>query len=311
MCKSSPGYPKLDDAKLLVCLQQLRDLDALLILHAENDDLLQAGLARMAREGRRDPLAHAESRPPILEIEAIRRAVYLASETKTRLHVAHVSTAAGVQVVTEARAAGAGITCETCPQYLLMDLSDLERLGPFARCAPSIRDRTEVEALWPKVLNGEVDAIASDHSPYTLAEKEAGYEDIFHATLGLNIVQVMLPAIVDEGLHRRNLSWTDFANLSAAGPARILGLYPQKGSLRVGADADLAIWDLDQEWEVRRESLLSRHPWTPLEGRRLRGRVVATVRRGQMIYQDGAICAPAGSGMFVSVTGRTTPVAVA
>jgi allantoinase len=302
MCKSSPGYPKLDDAALLICLQRLRELDALLIVHAENDDLLQAGLLRMAREGRTDPLAHAESRPPIVETEAIRRVVYLAAQTGTRLHVAHVSTAEGVRIVTEAREAGARVSCETCPQYLLMDLSDLERLGPFARCAPALRDRSEVEALWTLVLNGKVDAIASDHSPYTLAEKQAGAEDIFRATLGLNIIQVMLPAIVDEGLHRRALSWVAFANLSAAEPARILGLYPRKGSIRVGADADLAMWDLDSEWEVRREDLLSRHPWTPLEGRRLRGRVVATMRRGQLIYQNGAVCAPPGSGRFLSGT---------
>jgi allantoinase len=300
MCKSSPGYPKLDDAMLVTCLQRVRELDALLIVHAENDDLLQAGLARMAREGRTDPLAHAESRPPIVEIEAIRRVVYLAAETGTRLHVAHVSTAEGVRAVAEARAAGARVTCETCPQYLLMDLGDLERLGPFARCAPAIRERAEVEALWPLFLQGDISAIASDHSPYALAEKEAGYEDIFRATLGLNIIQVMLPAIVDEGIHRRNLSWTAFANLSAAGPARILGLYPQKGSIRLGADADLAIWDLNKEWEVRREDLLSRYPWTPLEGRRLRGRVVATMRRGEMIYRDGVVCAPPGSGIFLS-----------
>jgi len=119
--------------------------------------------------------------------------------------------------------AGHRITCETCPQYLLMDLSDLERLGPFARCAPSLRDRQEVEALWALVADGSVQAICSDHSPYTVAEKEAGYHDIFKAPLGLNVIQVMLPGVFDAGVHQRglqgslgSLSFTPSATASAA-----------------------------------------------------------------------------------------------
>jgi allantoinase len=300
MCDSSPGYPRLDDAMLLGCLEALRDLDALLIVHAENNDLLQAGLARMAAAGRGDPLAHADSRPPVVEIEAIRIAVDLAAHVGARLHVAHVSTAAGARIVAEARAAGAEVTCETCPQYLLLDLGDLERLGPYARCAPALRSRADVDELWPLVLDGTIAAVASDHSPYRLEEKEAGVENIFNAALGLNVIQVMLPAVLDEGRNRRGLSLARFAELSAAGPAKVVGLYPSKGSIRVGADADLAVWDLDREWEVSREQLFSRHPWTPLEGRRIRGTVEATIRRGELVYRDGVVCASPGSGRFLS-----------
>jgi allantoinase len=309
LCASSPGYPRLDDAMLLTCLQRLHDLDALLVVHAENDDLLQAGLARMAAEGRKDPLAHAESRPPIVEIEAISRVVRLAAFAGTRLHVAHVSTVEGVGAVTRAHSEGARVTCETCPQYLLMDLDDLARLGPYARCAPAIRDRSEVEGLWPLVVDGSIQALSSDHSPYIHYEKDAGYDDIFRATLGLNIIQTMLPAVADEGFHRRGLSLTAFARLTAAEPARILGLYPRKGSIQVGASADLALWDLDQAWEVRREDLLSRHPWTPLEGRQLRGRPVSTIRRGSFIYRDGAIVPEPGRGIFLRPQQIRTPVA--
>jgi allantoinase len=303
LCQSSPGYPRLNDDALLTTLQQLRALDALLIVHAENDELLQAGLARMAAAGRTDPLAHAESRPPIVEMEAIQRAVYLASYTGARLHVAHVSTVGGVEAVDRARRAGARITCETCPQYLLMDLDDLARLGPFARCAPAIRDRTEVEGLWTWVLEGAVEALVSDHSPYMLAEKEAGNDDIFRATLGLNIIQTMLPGVADEAFGRRGMSYTQFARFTSAEPARILGLYPRKGSIQVGADADFVMWDLNTEWEVRREDLLSKHPWTPLEGRRLRGRPVVTIRRGEVVYRDGAVAAEPGSGRFLPGAG--------
>jgi allantoinase len=257
----------------------------------------------MAAAGRHDPLAHAESRPPVVEIEAIRIAVDLAAYVGARLHVAHVSTPAGARIVAEARAAGAQITCETCPQYLLLDLDDLERLGPYARCAPAIRSRDIVDELWPLVVDGTIAAVASDHSPYRLEEKEAGRENIFKAALGLNVIQVMLPAVLDEGRNRRALSLTRFAELSSSGPARVVGLYPAKGSIRVGADADLAVWDLDHEWEVSRSQLFSRHPWTPLEGRRIRGRVEATIRRGELVYRDGEVCGRPGSGRYLTVSG--------
>ena len=299
MSTSSPGYPPLEDASLLECLQHLSRLGAMLIVHAENDNLLQAGLVRMAAAGRTDPLAHAESRPPIVETTAIATAVRLAEESGARLHVAHVSTPEGARIVASAGARGVAVTCETCPQYLLFDLDDLARLGVWARCAPAIRERSDVEGLWPLVLDGTISAIASDHSPYTHEEKMRGEHDIFKAALGLNVIQVMLPAVFDEGVHRRGLTYSRFAELSAAGPARILGLYPRKGSIRVGADADLAIWDPEAEWDVRREDLFSRHPWTPLEGRKLRGKVVATVRRGEVVFHDGAVLADPGSGAFL------------
>jgi allantoinase len=299
MCESSPGYPRLDDAMLLDALQGVHDLNALLIVHAENNDLLQAGLARMRADGRVDPLAHADSRPPLVEIEAVRLAVDLAAHVNGRLHVAHVSTPEGARIVGRARAAGAAITCETCPQYLLMDLGDLERLGPYARCAPALRSRAEVDELWSLILDGTIAAVASDHSPYRLEEKHAGSGNIFEAALGLNVIQVMLPAVLDEGRNRRNMSLPRFAQLSAAGPAKVVGLYPRKGSIRVGADADLAVWDLDRDWEVSREQLFSRHPWTPLEGRRIRGRVDATIRRGELVYRDGEVRGAPGSGRFL------------
>jgi allantoinase len=300
MCDSSPGYPRLDDAMLLDCLETMRQLGCLLIVHAENNDLLQAGIARMAAAGRVDPLAHAESRPPIVEIEAIRLVVDLACAVGSRLHVAHVSTPEGARIVAEARAAGASVTCETCPQYLLMDLGDLERLGPYARCAPALRSRAEVDELWSYALNGTIAAVASDHSPYKLEEKDAGFENIFKATLGLNIIQPMLPAVLDEGRNQRGMSLGRFAELSATGPAKVVGLYPRKGSIRIGADADLVLWDLDLEWVVSRDRLFSRHPWTPLEGRTIRGSVEATTRRGELVYREGQLYGEPGSGEFLT-----------
>jgi allantoinase len=299
MCESSPGYPRLDDPSMVACLEALAELDVPLIVHAENDDLLRAGLAQMEADGRTDPLAHAESRPPLVEIEAIARAVRFAEHTGARLHVAHVSTPGGAEIVKRAQAHGARITCETCPQYLLMDHDDLTRLGTWARCAPAIRAREDVEALWEYVLDGTIISIGSDHSPYTIAEKEAGLENIFCAPLGLNVIQVMLPAVRDEAMNRRGMSLTAFAYLSATGPSEVIGLRPHKGEITVGADGDLAIWDLNAEWTVSADQLFSKHKWTPLSGRQIRGAVRTTIRRGTVVYDGSTVLGQPGSGEFL------------
>jgi allantoinase len=307
MCESSPGYPRLDDRGMLDCMETIADIELPLIVHAENDELLSTGLERMITAGRKDPLAHAESRPPLVEIEAIARAVRFAAHTNARLHVAHVSTPAGAQIVKDAAAAGARVTCETCPQYLLMDLSDLERLGTWARCAPAIRSRDDVERLWEYVLDGTICAIGSDHSPYTIEEKEKGAEDIFAAPLGLNVIQIMLPAVREEAMNRRGMSLSQFAYLSSTGPSEVLGLRPKKGAIAVGADADLAIWDLNADWTVTPEVMFSKHKWTPMMGRHIRGRVRTTIRRGEVVFDDGAVHGRPGSGEFI--VGRRQPVA--
>jgi allantoinase len=159
--------------------------------------------------------------------------------------------------------------------------------------------------LWREVLADHVECIVSDHSPYRPEEKDAGREDIFKATLGLSIIQTMYPAVLDEGFHRRGLTLQQFAALSAAGAARVLGLYPRKGSISVGADADFALYDLDATWEVRRKDLFSRHRWTPLEGRTVCGKVAATIRRGEVIYADGQVMGRPGSGRFIRYEHRS------
>lgn len=299
MCASSPGYPRLDDPGMIECLETLAELDLPLIVHAENDELLASGLAKMATIGRTDPMAHADSRPPLVEIEAIARAVRFAAHTGARLHVAHVSTPEGAQIVKDAAEAGVRVTCETCPQYLLLDHDDLKRLGTWARCAPAIRAREDVERLWEYVLDGTIRSIGSDHSPYTIAEKEAGTDDIFAAPLGLNVIQVMLPAVRDEAMNRRGMSLSQFARLSATAPAEIVNLHPRKGAIAIGADADLAIWDLTAEWTVTPDVLFSKHQWTPLEGRHIQGKVRTTIRRGEVVFDNGIVHGEPGSGQFL------------
>src|SRR5262249_22243910 len=151
-------------------------------------ELLQAGLRRMRDAGRTDPLAHAESRPGYVEVEAVLKTLYLARIAGARVHIAHVSEPESAGAIAAARRSGQQASGETCPQYLLMDEEDLVRLGPYARCAPAIRSRATVEALWPWLLDETLSFVCSDHSPYTIEEKERGRTNIFEAPLGLNII---------------------------------------------------------------------------------------------------------------------------
>jgi len=173
-------------------------------------------------------------------------------------------------------------------------------IGPTAKCAPPLRSRINVEALWQRVLAGKVDLIASDHSPCPTADKRRGDLDIWAAWGGISGVQTMLPLLLDEGVHRRGMPLPLLVRLTSANPARLFGLYPRKGSLRPGADADLAIVDPDAEWTVSAAELFARHKHSPYDGRRLRGRVVMTLVRGRVVYRDGAIVAHPGHGRLVT-----------
>ncbi len=303
MAGSSPGFPAATDATLLAVFDRLAMTGIPYGLHAENDQLLQAGIARMKAAGRKDPLAHAESRPPIVELEAINRAIFFAEQTGGVAYICHTTIGAGFDLIQQAQNRGALIYGETCPQYLLMDEDDLVQRGPFARCAPAIRSREEVEDLWSFVAEGVVDVISSDHCGYTIESKEAGLDDIWEAPLGLAGVQTMYPSIFDEMLNRRGLDITDFVRLTAANPARIFSLYPRKGSLELGSDADIAIYDPDDTWVVRGEEMLHRNKWSPMEGREIQGRVVRTIIRGETVFEfngEPIITGERGSGRFLA-----------
>jgi allantoinase len=190
---------------------------------------------------------------------------------------------------------------EICPHHLLLDLDDLVRLGPYGRCAPALRERALVERLWGYVESGVADSLVSDHCAYTIEEKEPGWEDIFAAPLGCQVMQETVPLVLDEAINRRRVGLRDFARFSSTNAARIAGLYPRKGSILVGADADLALYDLDADWVVdARSQQFSKNPWSPFDGRRSRTRLVRTVVRGETVYHDHEILVAPGFGRFLS-----------
>jgi allantoinase len=298
---SEPAYPHVTDAEFLAGMHEVAAVEGLVLVHAENDSLLQAGLARMQNEGRRDPMAHHESRPPFIEEEAVHRALFLAAHAGVRIQIVHVSSPVSAKFVRQAKDEGRPASMEICPHHLLLDLDDLVRLGPYGRCAPALRDRPLVEELWHFVLDGTADSLVSDHCAYTLEEKEPGWEDIFAAPLGCQVMQETVPLVLDEAFHRRGMRLDAFVRFASTNAARIVGLYPRKGSLLPGADADVVLVDLDAEWTVdAKAQQFSKNPWSPFEGRKARAKIVRTLVRGESVYAEGEILAESGFGRFLS-----------
>jgi allantoinase len=191
---------------------------------------------------------------------------------------------------------------ETCPQYLSLDHSDLLKHGPFARCAPAFRDRAEVERIWSYIADGTIDVVSSDHCGYTIEEKQAGLDDIWKAPLGCSGIQTMYPSLFDEMMNRRGMSLTRFVELSATNPAKIFSLYPRKGVIQVGSDADLVLYAPHDSWQVRGDDLLHKNKWTPFEGKTIGASVARTLVRGTTVYDRTApdlVTAAPGHGKFL------------
>jgi allantoinase len=292
MCPSGiDDFEAADDATLRQGMMLAAEVDLPVAVHAESAEITARLAAEAAAEGRRGWRDYTRSRPVEAELEAIARALALAEETGCSLHVVHVSSGGGVRLVAEARARGVDATCETCPHYLLLDEDDLAALGAVAKCAPPLRPRAEVEALWTELRAGAVELIASDHSPAPASMKTG--DDAFAIWGGVSGCQSLLAATLTGGLEH-GLEPATLVRLLSAQPAERFRL-PRKGRIETGFDADLALVDLGSESELGAADLRYRHPHSPYVGRLLRGRVARTFVRGRTVWCDGEpVGTPAG-----------------
>lgn len=302
------GLPRLNDDGLLRVMRELATFDGLIGVHAENHDILIGAGDEQRRAGRKDPLAHALAGPEIAEIEAVGRVLLVAKETGARAHIVHVSSARAAKMIAAARP-DVRVTFETCPHYLILDQDDLVRIGPNARCGPPIRPRPVVEALWQVLHTGEIDVLASDHCPYTPEQKQAGVDNIWQAGMGLTGVETLGPMFFSEGHVKRGVSLRDFARMTATGPAKAFCLYPRKGAIALGFDADLAFYDPQANWTVVGATFQGLGKWSAFEGMRCQGRVVRTLIRGVTVFGDGEIQVEPGFGQFITGThGAVGPI---
>jgi allantoinase len=291
LCPSGvPEFPHLDAETLTAALAAATVAGHLVAVHAEDETLVAKGTEQLHTMNRRDRAAWLESRPPAAERRAIERLAEAARETGARVHVVHASSSAAVTAVLRARERGANVTVETCPHYLLFTAEDVDRVGPALKCAPPIRDASSRERLWQHLIDGDIDLVASDHSPCTAELKGRGDSDIWEAWGGVTGIQSLLPVMLTEGVHRRGLRLATLARLVAGAPARLLGLWPQKGAISRGADADVALVALDREWTFEAEQLQARSGISPYVGQSFRGAVVRTLVRGVTVFDgDGFV----------------------
>jgi len=289
-------FHRVTDGVLAVGLKTTARLGALVGVHAESQELLD----RQAAPGS-DRLSWCRARPPAAEVEAIQRLLVCmrGAGKDVRAHVVHVSCAEGLAAVDAARSKGVAITAETCPHYLAFNEADFERIGPALKCAPPIRDATTQEALWDELLEGRVDFIGSDHSPCPAEDKQKGADDIRQAWGGVAGIQATLPVLITDGVHARGLSFERIAHLTATAPAQAFGLYPRKGAIAVGADADFAIVDPQRAWTFAADELETRSGVSAYLGKQFTGKVMRTIVRGRTVFMDGEITGAAGWGRFV------------
>lgn len=294
------GVTATDTASLYQSLAWIQPTGLPLAIHCEDDALIHARTEQLRARGEVGPRAHAASRPPFVEAVAVSTVLILAEEVGTRVHFPHVSTAHGLELVAAAKRRGRPVSVETCPHYLLFEADVADRAGPFAKINPPIRSAADRQALWSGIRDRTVDVVASDHAPYTLEEKEAGWQDVFRAPSGCPGAELMAPALLDRAL-RGELSLERVVELVSERPATLFGLGRRKGAVQPGRDADLVLFDPAGSWLVRTDRLLSRSGGSArlYEGMALRGRVVATYVRGRPAYQDGAIVNDLGAGEFV------------
>jgi dihydroorotase len=260
-------------------------------VHAETASILARREKKMREAGRHDPLAHLAARPAVAAMEAVQRAALYAEWTGARLHIAHVSSADELRPLREAKARGVDVTAETCPQYLMLDTEDYARYGSLIRVNPPVREPHHKALLWAAIRDRTIDMIATDHAPHTPEEKHR--DDIWTADCGFPGVESQMPLMLT-AVAKGEIAITDYVRLSSAAPARAFGLYPCKGALIPGADADLAIVNLAASSQIDRAMLHSvRARVTPFHGHALKGVPIHTLVRGRFVMRERELVAEA------------------
>ncbi|WP_376097461.1 dihydropyrimidinase [Roseomonas sp. CCTCC AB2023176] len=298
----------LSDGDFLKVLAAAKRHGLMVHVHCENHDAIQAAVAALIAAGHVEPKYHAVSRPPVVEREATYRAIALAEFVGQPIQIFHVSCAEVAEVIAEARARGVAVSAETCPQYFTLTASDMDRPdfeGAKFMCSPAPRDAAEHERVWATIRRGVLDVVTSDHCGFSFNGdhgkakngRDASFDLIPNGIPGL---AARAPLTFSEGVSKGRIDVPTFARLIATNPAKIARLYPRKGTIAVGSDADLALWDPNRQVTITNSLMQHAIDYTPYEGIPVIGWPVTTIRRGEVVMRDGAILAAPGSGAWLA-----------
>ncbi|WP_431514082.1 dihydropyrimidinase [Variovorax sp. DAIF25] len=297
---------KLKDYQLLEVLALARAEGALVMVHAENNDMIRWIAQRLIDRGHTAPKFHGVAHDPLAETEAAYRAIALARLVDVPLLLVHVAGGDTVEVIRQAQTLGANVLAESCPQYLFLTAADMDRPGlegAMFCCSPPARDADAQEAIWRGLIDGTLATYSSDHAPYRFDETgklPKGDATTFKEMAnGVPGIELRLPLLFSEGFLKGRIDIHQFVALTATNHARLYGLAPRKGAIALGADADIAVWNAERETTISAAMLHDNAGYTPYEGRTIQGWPEVVVSRGRVVIEDGALHAERGSGQYL------------
>ena len=298
---------KLNDRQIMDVLATARREGAMVMIHAENHDVIGWLTSRLIEAGRGAPKYHAVAHATAAEREATHRAIALAEIVDVPILIVHVSARAAMEVIGSAKAGGLKLYAETCPQYLFLTAADLDREGFEGAkyvCSPPPRDAANQEFIWRGLETGVFDVFSSDHAPYRYDDPEgkqmhgkgAPFNKIANGVPGL---EIRMPMLFSAGVGTGRIDLNRFVDLCCTRPAKLYGLYPRKGTIAIGSDADIAIWDAERTVTISVDQMHDNLDYTPYEGQIVTGWPVLTMSRGEIVWRDGAVLGEPGRGAFL------------
>lgn len=295
---------RLPDYQIKELLTMAKETDLLVIFHAEDDDLIASIREDFQKQNKIGVEYHAESRPHLAEVKSVQNLLAMAKEIDVPIYIVHVSTGEASLVMKKAQEEGQKVYGETCPHYLLLTDECYKReQGQRYMMTPPLRKEKDQELLWKALQEGVLQCLATDHCSYTV-EQKLQYDTCFKALNGIPGSETLLPLAYSEGVAKGRLTIEQLVACLATNPAKLFGLYPQKGVISVGSDGDITILDPEKEVVLTGEKLHSAAGYTPFEGIKVKGYPVTTILRGTVIYQDGEFVADKPEGRFVKAKQR-------
>lgn len=292
------GVRAMHSGYLLDTLRAIASFGGRALIHAEDDGIIAYEEERMRREGRKDPMAHFEGRSKLAEEIAVKTVLAIAKATGANVGIAHVSQPALALEIRQVQEEGYPVFSETEPHYLSMNTEDLKRLGPWLRFTPPVNTPEMQEQLWELFNRGIFDTMGTDHCPIVKADKEKGLEDVLEAPCGIPGLETALKLMLT-GVNAGKTTLNRLVACMSENPAKIYGLYPRKGAVQVGSDADLVILDMQREELLCNEHVVSKCGWTPYAGMTVKGGPDKVLVRGHVVFENGHVVGTPGWGRFV------------
>lgn len=284
--KATNVIPPLKDGEVYNIFKEVAKTGKLISIHAENADLIETFTAEVQARGDISYQGLLDARPSLAEETIVQTAISFAKATDSRLHVLHVSAKESLALINKAQDDGYPITAETCPHFLFLSNEDYERIGSKMKVYPPVKYKEDQEKLWEAIKDGVISLVCSDHAPHTSKEKDGALWEIPSGMCG---VETLAPLMID-AVNNNKLTIHELVLLLSENPAKLFGLYPRKGSLELGTDADITLIDMNKEFTIWEENLHSVSKVTAFDGLKIKGIPVGTVVRGKTVMKDGNIC---------------------